>query len=145
MKKILLQVIGIVLMITCAPAGVANPADHPGTFAAAASHQMLVASAAGLTPQGTSVGLAHAGSLQSSSGASGAASSSSNASQVALAMVTVPGRSPLRSSAAADGRQGGGVLVSVVGVPEPSGGAMLLCGLAVLAFIARRKTQPVAD
>jgi len=145
MKKTLLKAIGIALAIGCTPIGFANPTDHPDTITSAASQQMLVAVAAGHTPQGTPAGLAHAGSLHRSSGASGATASNSNGSQITLAMVTVPGRSPLGSSGAAEGRQDGVDLISVAAVPEPSGGAMLLCGLAVLAFIARRKIEPMAN
>jgi len=144
MKKTLLKAIGVALTIGCTPIGLANPTDRPESIAPTASQQMLVAMAAGHTPQETSAGLAHAASLHPASGASGTASSS-NGSQITLAMVTVPGRSPLRSSGAAEGRQGAADLISVAAVPEPSGGAMLLCGLAVLAFIARRKIEPMAN
>ena len=141
MKNILLKVIGIVLAIGCAPAVAVDPASQPGTTTPAVHQQTLVASAVGYVAQATSGGLAHAGSLQLPSGTA----SSSNDSRVALSMVPVPGGSSSHTSRTPDRQQGGGYLVSVAAVPEPSGGAMLLCGLAVLAFIARRKTRPVAD
>ena len=142
MKNSLLKVIGVVLAIGCAPAGAVDPTSHPGTLTPTVGQQLLVASAVAYAPQGTSAGLAHAGNLQLPSGVNGPALPSSH-SQIALSTVPAPGSS--RSSGTADGRQGGGYLVSVAAVPEPSGGAMLLCGLAVLVFIARRKTRPVAD
>jgi len=145
MKKTLLKVMGVALAIGCAPAGAVDPTNPPSVVTPAARQQTFVASAIELATQGTSIGLAHAGTLQLPSDANGTASSL-NGSQIALAMVPVPGSFSSRSSGAVDGQQGGGgSLVSVAAVPEPSGGAMLLCGLAVLAFIARRKTQSLVD
>jgi hypothetical protein len=142
MKNTLLKVIGVVLAIGCAPAGAVDPTSHSGTLLTTAGQPLLVASAVAYAPQGTSAGLAHAGNLQLPAGVNGPASLASH-SQIALSTVPAPGNS--RSSGTVDGRQGGGYLVSVAAVPEPSGGAMLLCGLAVLVFIARRKTQSVVD
>ena len=144
MKKTLLKVMGVALAIGCAPVGAVDPINSPSTINPTAHQQSFVASAIELAAQGTSIGLAHAGTLQLPSGANGTASSSSG-SQIALAMVPVPGGSSSRSAETSDAQRGGGYLVSVAAVPEPSGGAMLLCGLAVLAFIARRKTQSMVD
>jgi hypothetical protein len=142
MKKKLLKVIGVVLAIGCAPAGAVDPAGQPDANTPAVRQQTLVASAVGYVAQATSGGLAHAGSLQLPSGSTG---SSSNDSRIALSMTPAPGSSSPRLSRTFDGQQGGGYLVSASAIPEPSGGAMLLCGLAVLAFIARRKTQAAVD
>ena len=144
MKKALLKVMGVALAIGCAPAGAVDPTSQPGTLTPTVRQQTLVASAVGYAPQGTSAGVAHAANLQLPSGFNGAASSS-NDSRIDLSTVPAPGSSLLRSSGTADGQQGGGYLVSVAAIPEPSGGAMLLCGLVVLAFIARRKTQSMVD
>ena len=147
MKKTLLTVIGVALAIGFAPAGAVDPTNRPDTLTPTVLQQTFVASAVGFATQGTSVGAAHAANLQLPSGVNGTASFL-NDSQIALSMVPAPGGSggsSLRSSGTPDAQQGGGYLVSVAAEPEPSGGAMLLCGLAVLAFIARRKTQPVVD
>ena len=143
MKNSLLKVIGVVLAIGCAPAGAVDPTGHAGTLTSTVGQQLLVASAVAYAPQGTSAGLAHAGNLQLPSGVNGAALPASYSQIAHPSMVPVSGGSSIRSGA--DKQQGGGYLVSVAAVPEPSGGAMVLCGLAVLVFIARRKTRPVAD
>ena len=144
MRKTLLKAIGVALAIGCAPAGAVDPTHQPGTPTPTVHQQTIVASTAGHASQGSLVGVAHAANLQLPSGANGTAASS-NDSRIALVTMPAPGNASLRSAATSDGQRGGGYLVSVAAVPEPSGGAMLLCGLAVLAFIARRKTQSMVD
>lgn len=54
--------------------------------------------------------------------------------------VLAAGSYSLQISGLADGAAGGGYQFSVAAVPEPAEWMMLLAGLAVLGFIARRKT-----
>lgn len=145
MEKALLKVMGVVLAIGGTSAAAVDTTSHPGTWAPTVSQQALVMSAVGgyYTPQGAAtVGLAHVDNLVLPSAASGVASSS-NATQIDLSPARRAGSSPSRTSGTAAGQQGGRYLVPIEAVPKPSGGAMLLCGLAVLVFIARRKTRPV--
>jgi hypothetical protein len=119
-KKILLRVVGVTLAIGCASPGAVGPAYDPGALVPAVHQQAIVASTVNIASQGTSAEVAYVANLQLPTGVNGTASGGS------------------RSSGMPDKRPGGH-LVSVEAVPEPSGGAMLLCALAVLAFIARRK------
>ena len=136
MKKTLLRLLGIALAIGCASPGAVGPAYVHSALDPAIQHQTLLASAVGFVSQGTSAGVAHAAGLQLPSGANGAASSS-HESKIALAMTQASAGSPLRASRTPDRRPG--LLVPAEAVPEPSSGAMLICALAILAFIARRK------
>jgi len=143
MKKTLLKAIGLALAIGCAPVGALDSTIPPGAAISTGYQQALAAGAAAISAQGLSIGEAHAGTLQLPTGVVNGPALPSSHSQIVLSTAPAPGSS--RASGTGDGRQVGGYLVSVAAVPEPSGGAMLLCGLAVLAFIARRKTQSVVD
>lgn len=46
-----------------------------------------------------------------------------------------------RAGSHASGQPGSGYLVSAAAIPEPADWMLLLCGLVVVAFIARRKTD----
>lgn len=105
--------------------------------------------AMGYSPQGAEPTLIDDLPLVPNSGVDGAgwkpgAIPSSNGSQIDLSRAFVPDAFAARASGAAGRNQGDEYLVPVAAAPEPSGGEMLLCGLTVLAFMARRKIQPVA-
>ena len=58
---------------------------------------------------------------------------------------TVPAAPAGRLLAAKDRQMGDGYLFSVAAIPEPADWMALLCGFVVVAFIARRKSNVLAD
>ena len=67
--------------------------------------------------------------------------SAGSGNQVDLSQNLVAGDYFLKVSGVADGSLGGAYQFSIAAVPEPGEWAMLLAGLAVLGFIAKRKTN----
>lgn len=65
-------------------------------------------------------------------------------SRIDLRAALDPGDFSARISGRADGELGGGFQFSVAAVPEPAEWMLLLSGLVVVAFMARRKTSWVA-
>lgn len=61
-----------------------------------------------------------------------------------LSSAVVPDRVGAPRSAT-DWHSGAGLLFSTADIPEPAGWMTLLCGLVVVAFIARRKSGSLAD
>lgn len=116
-------------------------------FTVGTEYQTMLASAVNYAPDGTTAGATHVTdltfTLYAGSDATGTVLgevSSSNGSLIDLSQVLVSGDYSARVAGIADGQLGGGYLVSIAAVPEPAGWMMLLCGLVVVAFIARRKT-----
>lgn len=121
-------------------------------FTVGTEYQTVLASAVNYAPDGTGAGQTHVTdltlTLYAGSDATGSVMgevSSSNGSMIDLSQALVAGDYSARIAGVADGQLGGGYLVSVAAVPEPAGWMMLLCGLMVVAFIARRKTDFVAS
>lgn len=117
-------------------------------FTVGTEYQTVLASAVNYSPDGTTAGTTHVTDLSltlyAGSNATGPVLgdvSSSNGSLIDLSKVLVSGDYSAQVTGLADGQLGGGYLVSVAAVPEPAGWMMLLCGLMVVAFIARRKTD----
>lgn len=62
-------------------------------------------------------------------------------SLIGLSALLNPGDFSYRVSGKTSGLLGGGLYFSVAAVPEPAEWMMLLCGLLVMTFMARRKTS----
>ena len=108
--------------------------------------QTLLASATSTTPEGTTIEQAHISNLSLSlfasvDGSSLGSVSAGSGSQVDLSQNLVSGDYFLKVSGVADGSLGGAYQFQIAAVPEPAEWMMLLAGLAVLGFIAKRKTN----
>lgn len=119
--------------------------DDVCNFTVGAEYGTVLTSAVSYSPDGTSGG--HVSDLKLSifagSDASGplvAEVSSADGSVIDQSGVLAAGDYSVRISGVADGALGGGYQLSIAAVPEPAEWTMLLAGLAVLGFIARRKT-----
>lgn len=109
----------------------------------------LLASAVGHTPEGTTPEEAHVSNLSlslfaSADGSSLGSVSSASGTQVDLSQNLVSGNYFLKVSGIADGSLGGAYQFSIAAVPEPAEWMMLVAGLLLMGFIARRKTSLVA-
>jgi hypothetical protein len=110
-----------------------------------ADFQTLLASVTSTTPETTTVEQAHISNLSLSLFASadgsplGSVSAGSN-NQVDLSQNLVSGDYFIKVSGMTDGSLGGAYAFQMAAVPEPAEWMMLLAGLTVLGFIARRKT-----
>ena len=62
-----------------------------------------------------------------------------------LPAVLIPGAHAAGVPGASDRQMGDGLLFSVAAIPEPADWMTLLCGLVVVAFMARRRTGAVGD
>lgn len=116
-------------------------------FTVGTEYGTVLTSAASYSPDGISAEQTHVSNLTLSifagSDATGpivAEWSSSNGSLIDQSGVLAAGNYSARISGTADGTLGGGYQFSIAAVPEPAEWMMLLAGLAVLGFIARRKT-----
>ncbi len=76
-------------------------------------------------------------------GASLGSVTSLDGSLISLSTLLDPGDFSYRVSGKTSGALGGGLYFSVAAVPEPAEWMMLLCGLLVMTFMARRKTSLV--
>ena len=111
-----------------------------------ADFQTLLASVTSTTPGGTTVDQSHISNLSlslfaSADGSSLGSVSAGSGNQVDLSQNLVSGDYFLKVSGVADGSLGGAYQFSIAAVPEPAEWMMLLAGLAVLGFIAKRKTN----
>ena len=121
-------------------------------FSVSAEQGALLASAVSYTPSGISTAITHVTDLTIAiyGGADGTGSvlgtvSSSNGSLIDYSNVLATGTFSAKVSGLADGLVGGGYNFSIAAmVPEPSGWMMLLAGLVVVGFMARRKTDLLA-
>lgn len=116
-------------------------------FTIGAENQTLVTSAVSYSPTGT--GIVSDLTLTLYGGADGTGSvlgsvSSSNGSYIDYSNVLAAGNFSVKVSGLADGLLGGGYNFSISAVPEPSEWMMLLAGLVVVGFMARRKTDLLA-
>lgn len=120
-------------------------------FSIGAEHQGFLGSSVGLATDGTPT-IGTIGDLTltlfAGSNATGpiqGSVTSANGSLIDLSGALVQGDYSARvSGLIADGALGGGYRLSVSAAPEPAGWMLLLAGLVVVAFIARRKTSLVA-
>lgn len=117
-------------------------------FTVGAEYGTVLASAASYTPEGLSAEQTHVSNLTLSIFAGSDATgpivgewSSSNGSLIDQSGILAAGDYSARISGIADGSLGGGYQFSVAAVPEPAEWMMLIAGLAVLGFIAKRKTN----
>lgn len=120
---------------------------HLFNFMVGADYGSVLASAASYTPDGTDATQTHVSNLTLSIYAGSDATgsilgtvSSTNDSTINLSGLLAAGSYSASLSGIADGSLGGGYEFSIAAVPEPAEWMMLLAGLAVLGFIARRKT-----
>lgn len=114
------------------------------------------ASAVSHTPQGTDTGLAQVAdptlALFAGSDAAGpvpdtvssSTASSSNSAKIDLSTVLISNAYSAQVSGMADGRLDGELHFSIAAIPEPAEWMKLPLGLLVVAFMARRKTSPIA-
>jgi hypothetical protein len=119
-------------------------------FSIGADQRTLLTSAVNYAPSGTSVGATHVTDLTVTiyGGSDGTGSvlgtvSSSNGSLIDYSNLLAAGSFSAKVSGLADGSVGGGYNFSIAAVPEPSEWMMLLAGLMVVGFMARRKTSLV--
>jgi hypothetical protein len=133
---------------TVAPSSAATPFSTIFNFTVAAGQRTVVASAASYTPERSSAGYVtdltltlYAGS--DATGAQLATVPSQSGATSDLSHTYATGRYSARVSGLTAGQLGGGFQFSVAADPEPSGWVTLLCGLVVVAFIARRKSNLV--
>src|SRR5713226_4001686 len=117
-------------------------------FTIGTQYQTLLSSAVSYQPAGATAGQDSVSNLTlalyDAGGAEVTSVSSSNGSLINLSGgPLVSGNYLLKVSGTTDGSVGGGYQISVAAVPEPAGWMMLLSGLAVMTFMARRKTIPV--
>lgn len=119
-------------------------------FTIDAQYQTLLASAVNFTPSGTDPSMTHVTDLtltlfggSNATGSALATVSSSNGSLIDWSSALISGSYSARISGLADGGAGGGFLFSVAATPEPAEWMMLLAGLMVVGFIARRRTSLV--
>ena len=116
-------------------------------FTIGTEYQTLATSAVSYSPTGT--GIVSDLTLTLYGGADGTGSvlgsvSSSNGGAIDYSNLFASGSFSAKVSGLADGQAGGGYAFSVAAVPEPSGWMMLLAGLAVVGFMARRKASLAA-
>ena len=118
-------------------------------FTVGGTNHTILASAVGTADDGTpTTGLISNLTLDlyAGSGATGSALQthvSADGSLIDLATVLASGDYSARISGVANGEVGGGFQFSIAAVPEPAEWMMLLAGLAVVGFMARRKTRLV--
>jgi hypothetical protein len=119
-------------------------------FTVDAQYHTLLASAVNFTPSGTDSQLTHVTDLtltlfgrSNATGSALATVSSSNGSLIDLSNALVAGNYSAKISGLADGGAGGGFRFSVAANPEPAEWMLLLAGLMVVGFMARRKTSLV--
>jgi hypothetical protein len=117
-------------------------------FTIGAQYQTLLSSAVSYQPAGATAGQDSVSNLTlalyDAGGVKVTSVSSSNGSLINLSGgPLVAGAYSLKVSGTADGSVGGGYQISIAAVPEPAGWMMLLSGLAVVTFMARRKAIPV--
>jgi hypothetical protein len=118
-------------------------------FTVGATNHTILASAVGIVSDGTpTAGVISNLTLDlfAGSGATGSALEtrlSADGSLIDLATVLASGDYSARISGVADGEVGGGFQFSIAAVPEPAEWMMLLAGLVVVGFMARRKTNLV--
>jgi MYXO-CTERM domain-containing protein len=116
-------------------------------FSIAADQHTFLGSAGSFTPEGTSAEATHVSNLTLSvfdaSGSEVGSVTSSNGTTINLSGVLTEGTYSLKISGVADGSLGGGYQFSVSAAPEPAGWAMLLAGLVVVTFMARRRASLV--
>lgn len=114
-------------------------------FSIGAEHQGFAGSAVGLAPDGTpTIGSVNNLTLTvfAGSDATGPVQgtvTSANGSLIDLSGALAEGAYSLRVSGIANGALGGGYALSVSAAPEPAAWAMLLAGLVLVGFVARRK------
>jgi hypothetical protein len=109
-------------------------------FTVGAEYQTVFASAVGTSAEQTSISNLTL-TFYSADGSVVGEVSSSNGSLIDLSSAFLSGDYSVHVSGIADGSLGGGYDFSIAAVPEPAEWAMLLAGLAVLGFIAKRKTN----
>jgi len=116
-----------------------------------ASNRTAIAGAVGYVPEGTTAELMHVSdpTLKLFSGSNAgdsvlSAVSSSNSSPIEVPAVLDSRDASARVPGTAGGLLGGGFPISSSALPEPDGWTMLLCGLVVVGFMARRKTDSLA-
>jgi hypothetical protein len=116
-------------------------------FSIGAEHQGFLGSALGLASDGTpTIGSISDLTLALFTGSNATGPihgsvASTNGSLINLSGALVEGAYSLRVSGLANGTLGGGYQLSVSATPEPAEWMMLLAGLVLVAFIARRKTR----
>jgi len=120
-------------------------------FTMGASNRTAIAGAVGYVPEGSTAELMHVSDLTltlfSGSNADGSvlrAVSSSNGSPIEVPAALVSHDYSARVWGTAGGLRGGGVPISSSTLPEPDGWTTLLCGLVIVGFMARRKTDLLA-
>lgn len=120
-------------------------------FTIDANYRTLNSSTVKHTPDGTDANQTHVSNLKlelyAGSDAGGAmlgSVSSLDGGLINLGAFLDPGNFSARVTGKADGQLGGGFRYSVAATPEPAEWMMLLAGLLVMGFIARRKTSVVA-
>jgi len=109
-------------------------------FTVGAQYQTVFASAVGTSAEQTSISNLML-TFYSADGSVIGESSLSNGSMIDLSGAFLSGSYSVGVSGIANGDLGGEYQFSIAAVPEPGEWAMLLAGLAVLGFIAKRKTN----
>lgn len=109
-------------------------------FTVGAEYQTVFASAVGTSADQTSISDLRL-AFYSADGSLIGEASSSNGSFIDLSGAFLSGSYSVGVSGIANGDLGGEYQFSIAAVPEPGEWAMLLAGLAVLGFIAKRKTN----
>lgn len=117
-----------------------------------AEHRQLTANTFSRVPDGTSAELLNVADSTPArpAGANGTGSllvaiSTLNGAMDDLSAVVVPDEFAASQSGTASPHTGAGFLFSTAEIPEPADWMTLLCGLVVVAFMARRKSGPFAD
>lgn len=116
-------------------------------FSMPTGEHMFQGSAGSFMPEGTSVEATHVSNLSLSvfdaSGSELGSVTSSNGTTINMSGVLTEGTYSLKISGLADGELGGGYQFSVSAAPEPAEWMMLLAGLVVVTFMARRRSSLV--
>lgn len=115
-------------------------------FTIGAEFQTLATSAVSYSPTGTGIVSDLALTLYGGTDGTGsvlATVSSSNGSLLDYSNLLAAGDFSVKVTGLADAQAGGGYNLSIAAVPEPSEWMMLLAGLMVVGFMARRKTSLV--
>ena len=118
-------------------------------FTVGGTNHTILASAVGIAPDGTPTAGVISDltlDLYAGSGATGSALQthlSVDGSLIDLATVLASGDYSARISGTANGEVGGGFQFAIAAVPEPAEWMMLLAGLVVVGFMARRKSSLV--
>jgi hypothetical protein len=120
-------------------------------FTVGASNRTAIADAVGYVPEGITAEPMHDSDLtlmlfsgSNSGGSVLGAVSSSNGSPIEVPAALVSHDYSARVWGTAGGLRGGGVPISSSTLPEPDGWTTLLCGLVIVGFMARRKTDLLA-